>query len=103
MKITIPPAHLIIVCDVLRKHLPEKTIVWVFGSRAKNTTKIYADLDLAIDGQGQPLTNRLTIDLAYDFEESVLPYKVDIVDWNAISDSFKKCIQDDRVLLKWNR
>jgi predicted nucleotidyltransferase len=101
MKRTILPLHLSIVRDILQKHLPVGGTVWVFGSRVKGTNKKFADLDLALDHNGCPMPSHIMAKLAYDFEMSDLPYKVDIVDWNTISDSFKAHIQSDRILLEW--
>lgn len=35
--------------------------------------------------------------LAFAFEESDLPFKVDIVDYNMVADEFKKRIDQDKV------
>lgn len=86
-----------VVQQILQKYLPSHSIVWVFGSRAKMTAKKYSDLDLAIDAK-MPLSLSIMANLAYDFEESELPYKVDIVDWNTIEDSFKALIKSDRIV-----
>jgi predicted nucleotidyltransferase len=91
--------HKKIVSDLLEKHLPPSTTIWVFGSRAKGTAKKYSDLDLAIQ-TNSPLSSNILANLKFDLEESDLPYKVDIVDWNTLSDSFKKHIEHDRILLK---
>lgn len=101
MKPDIAPEDLKIVQDILSKYLPSNTTVWVFGSRANKAPKKYSDLDLLIDTNGQPLSSSMLMDLADDFDESDLPYKVDLVDWNSISDSFRECIQNDRILLQW--
>jgi hypothetical protein len=63
--------------------------------------KKFSDLDLAID-VGTKLAHHTYVDLKFAFEESDLPYKVDIVDWQSISKSFRKTIQDDRISLKFN-
>ncbi len=99
MKLDIEPKHLAIVREILRKHLPINSTVWIFGSRAKSATKKYSDLDLLIDMAGKELPLSILSDLADDFDESDLPYKVDVVDWNSITESFRKHIQDDRVVL----
>ncbi len=91
--------HLTIVQHILDKHLPPSTTVWFFGSRVKGNVKKYSDLDLAIDANGKTLPSDIMIDLAADFEESDLPFKVDILDWNTISESFKETIKNDRVLM----
>lgn len=82
---------------ILRKTLPQEVRVWVFGSRAKGTTERAADLDLAID-VGRPLTHNEQSELSDEFEESDLPYTVDVVDWQSVSPQFKQLIDSDRVL-----
>lgn len=84
--------HLEIVKRILRKNLTPQAQVWVFGSRAVGTPKKYSDLDLAIS-LGYPLSLEMLANLKEDFDESDLPYKVDIVDWLTISDSFREKIQ----------
>jgi type I restriction enzyme S subunit len=91
--------HLKIVKDILKKYFISSVNVWVFGSRTTGKAKKYSDLDLAIDFNSQRLSMSLLADLSHDFEESSLPYKVDILDWNAIDESFKKNIASDRVLI----
>lgn len=95
----IRPEDKIIILQILKRHLPKSTQVWVFGSRAKNNAKPFSDLDLAIDLNGETLSLQLLANLAFDFEESDLPYKVDIVDWNSISLAFKANIQADCQLI----
>lgn len=101
MKLDVTAKHLAIVREILRKHLPVNSTVWVFGSRAKTAGKKYSDLDLLIDLAGKKLPLPLLSDLINAFDESVLPYKVDIVDWNSITESFKKHIENDRVALNF--
>ena len=48
-------------------------------------------------GQSLPLSLRAALD--FDFEMSDLPYKVDVVDGQTISESFKALIEKDRMLL----
>lgn len=95
----IAPNHLQIVLGILEKNLSISATAWVFGSRAEKAQKKYSDLDLAIDDNGKALPSITLISLKEAFDESDLPYKVDIVDWNTISPVFKKNIQNKRVLL----
>lgn len=88
----------LIIRDTLRAHVPDCT-VWAFGSRATDRAKPYSDLDLAING-GKPLGIDLAAQLAEAFAESDLPYKVDIVDWTAASERFRKVIERDRVVVQ---
>ena len=86
------------VLDVLHKHLPANAKVWVFGSRANWTTKDSSDLDLALEGNSA-LDYGTIVALEAAFEESILPYKVDIIDLNQVSDSFRRIVEAQKILL----
>jgi type I restriction enzyme S subunit len=88
----------LIIRNILRAHAPDCT-VWAFGSRATGRAKQYSDLDLAINGN-KPLGIDLAAQLTEAFAESDLPYKVDIVDWITVSESFRKAIERDRVVVQ---
>ena len=96
--LTIAPHHLVIAQDILRECLQQTAQVYVFGSRAKGTTKRSADLDLAIDA-GRRLTRQESLELWDQFEQSDLPYKVDVVDLHTIKPEFKKMIERDMIAL----
>ena len=83
---------------ILERHVPERA-VWVFGSRATGTAKKFSDLDLAIIGD-QPLSLHTQATLSDDFDDSNLPFKVDIVDWATTSDTFKAIILKNKIILK---
>ncbi len=87
----IQPEHLAIVKSILQKNVPTLA-VWAFGSRTKGKSKPYSDLDLVIITE-QPMTITEYSQLAEDFSESDLPWKVDIVDWSLTSSQFKEIIQ----------
>jgi type I restriction enzyme S subunit len=90
--------HLKIVQDILHKHVPERN-VWAFGSRAKWQAKDTSDLDLCALGE-IPLSFRTLGLLKEAFEDSDLPYKVDVVDWATTSESFRKIIERDKVVVQ---
>ena len=96
--IDIRPDHWAIVHDILQKHVPQYE-VWAFGSRAKWTTKEYSDLDLAVITD-KPLSLSVSAALSDDLSESDLPWKVDIVDWATTSESFRKIIERDKVVVQ---
>lgn len=96
--IDVRPEHWAIVQSILRQHVPGKD-VWVFGSRARHTAKPFSDLDLAIRGD-QPLGLAVLAALADDFSESDLPWKVDVVDWATTSESFRRIIERDKVVVQ---
>ena len=94
----IRPDHLAIVSAILQKHVPQYA-VWAFGSRAKWTAKEFSDLDIAIIGD-KPLSIALTADLREAFQESALPFKIDIVDWANITPSFQQVIQAAKIQIQ---
>ena len=91
------PDHMDIVRDVLRRHVPDRKVL-AFGSRVTWTAKHYSDLDLAVLGD-EPLPLDLTSALAESFDDSDLPFKVDVVDWASTSKSFRKVIKTSCVVL----
>ena len=96
--VDIRPDQFEIVQDILLKHLPAGVKVWVFGSRANWTTKDSSDLDLALEGEGK-LIHKVLSALKDAFEDSSLPYTVDVVDLHRISDSFRQIVDSQRVHL----
>ena len=96
--VDIRPDHLEIVQDILIKNLPAGVKVWVFGSRANWTTKDSSDLDLALEGEGK-LSHKVLGALKDAFEDSSLPYTVDVVDFNRIGDAFKQIVELQRTPL----
>lgn len=97
----IRPDHLHIVRDILQKHVPNHE-VWAFGSRAKWTARETSDLDLCVQGD-EPLSFESMGLLRAAFEESDLPYKVDVVDWATTGEAFRKIIERDKVIVKTKR
>jgi predicted nucleotidyltransferase len=97
-RVDIRPQDLTIVRHILRANLPASAQVFVFGSRATGRTRRSSDLDLAVD-LGRPLTRKESATLAEAFDESDLSYRVDVVDLNGVSESFKAIIEQDRTPL----
>jgi predicted nucleotidyltransferase len=87
--------HRRIVLDILNTHLPAGAAVWAFGSRVNGRARRYSDLDLAIDA-GRRLTIDETATLREAFDDSDLPYRVDVVDWQAINPGFRGLIAAGR-------
>ena len=96
--IDISPENWRIVRDILQRYVPDRE-VWAFGSRAKWTAKEFSDLDIAIIGD-KPLSIALTADLREAFQESALPFKIDIVDWANITLSFQQVIQAAKIQIQ---
>lgn len=88
--IDLRPDHLEIVRDLLRQHVPGCE-VRAFGSRFKWTAKQASDLDLAVVGTKR-LPAKKILRLKEAFEESILPMRVDVLDWHAITPEFQRVI-----------
>jgi type I restriction enzyme S subunit len=97
-RIALSPEHRRIVLDLLAEHLPHGGKVWMFGSRATGRARRYSDLDLAIDA-GRPLTLDEAAILREAFEESDLPWRVDIIDWRGIDNRFREAIAPEMIPL----
>lgn len=89
--IDIRPDQMEIVKALLKRHVPEAE-VRAFGSRVTGTAKGHSDLDLAIVA-GEPLDFRTKVLLEEAFEESDLPFRVDVVDWATVSGEFRRIIE----------
>jgi len=85
------------VLEILRRRIPDRT-VWVFGSRTNGKARKYSDLDLVVVGS-EPIPNEIYDELIEDFDDSELPIRVDLLDWNRIDDSFKPYIMKHHVVL----
>jgi uncharacterized protein len=96
--IEIAPRDWADVLRILREQVPGVE-VWAFGSRAGHTAKPYSDLDLAlVTGRALSLDQLARITDA--FETSDLPFRVDVVDWAATSEAFRRIIERDRVVVQ---
>ena len=79
-----------IVIDIIQKHAPDCRVL-LFGSRCFGTSKKYSDLDLAFVGKAKLGLERC-IKLKDAFAESDLPYRVDVLDYYALSPEFRGII-----------
>lgn len=95
--IDISPHDLTTVRKILRTHVPD-LVVRAFGSRVTWTAREASDLDLALMTT-RALSLDLVVQLRMAFAESVLPFRVDIVDWAGISGEFKTIIEQDYVTI----
>jgi len=86
--------HFKIINDILLKY---PYTFYMFGSRVKDNAKRLSDVDLCFF-EDIPLNIRDHID--EDFENSDLPYKVDIADWNTFDITFRQLISDDLVCIQ---
>lgn len=89
--IDIESGYLIEIKNTLQDIVPNCDVL-VYGSRVRGNALKYSDLDLAIVGR-EKLDWRIIEELKDAFAESDLPYRVDVLDWNAISTEFQKAIE----------
>ncbi len=99
--IDVSPAQLAIISKILQDHVPGCG-VWAFGSRATWTAKDYSDLDLAIIGK-EKLSDKTLFAVKEAFQESDLPFRVDVLDWNGISKEFRQVIEKKYVVMQMAR
>jgi type I restriction enzyme S subunit len=85
-----------LICDLIIRFLPNTT-VWAFGSRVKYTAKTSSDLDLVAFSNPEQKTKLALLREA--FEESNLPFRVDILDWYSIPENFKTNISDSYYIM----
>ncbi|QQR48876.1 nucleotidyltransferase domain-containing protein [bacterium] len=73
--------------------------IYLFGSRARGTNQEFSDIDIALDA-GKKL-RRADVGEARDMlGESNIPYKIDLVDFQDISEAMRKFILQEGVLWK---
>ncbi len=84
---------------ILAQALPLGYRTFAFGSRATGVRlKPWSDLDLVIEGP-QPLSFAVSGHLREAFDESLLPWKVDVVDRCSVSEEFGRIIDAEKVAL----
>ena len=84
------------VVGLLARHLPGAS-VWAYGSRVQGTARPHSDLDLVVFVSPR---QRLQVeDLREAFEESELPFRVDLHVWEELPGRFRKRIEDSYVCL----
>jgi len=87
-------AEIKIVKEIIEKYAADCR-VYVFGSRVKNTVKKTSDLDLLFEAP-QKLGFLRIQEIKEAFQESDLPYRVDVIDYNDISENFKKIADGEK-------
>jgi len=90
--IDLSPEHLAEVKSILKKNVPDCE-VRAFGSRITANAAKYSDLDLAICSD-QIIDRSLIWKLEEAFSDSNLPFRVDVLDWQNISDQFRDKINE---------
>ena len=101
MKFGLTDQQFQILDDLLIKPLKSHGVtVWIFGSRARGDHKTFSDIDIIYEiKESNSLPLGFISDLRETIEESRLPYKVDLVDFKDMADSYKSTALSDRIQL----
>ena len=91
--IDIKEKYLNIIKEILKKY---SYTFYVYGSRAKKKARKNSDLDLCYK---EKIPRKVLFDIKEQFEESDLPFKVDIVSWEDMNPTFQKLIEKDLTLM----
>ena len=84
------------VLALLSRYLPDTT-VWAYGSRVKWTSHPASDLDLV--AFAEPEQAARVAELQEAFDESSLPFRVDLFVWDEVPESFRKRIKTEHLVL----
>ena len=84
------------VLALLERYLPN-TAVWAYGSRVKWTSRPESDLDLV--AFARPEQSVRVAELREAFEESDLPFAVDLFVWDEVSEGFRKHVEAEYLVL----
>lgn len=77
------PEFISLIKNCVKKNSPQAKI-FIFGSRVKETNRKFSDIDIAI--KGEKITSQTLAKIRFELEESALPYKVDVVDFDEIDE-----------------
>ena len=94
----LPADHLAEARQLLRVHLPGYRVC-AFGSRVTGKARRFSDLDLAVMTT-TPLDWRALEALKDAFAESDLPFMVDMLDWAATAETFRRTIAPPLVVVQ---
>ena len=98
MQLNVQENHLKMIQDILQHHVPHHR-VWAFGSRINGLATHTSDLDLCILGS-TPISLELMSTIRDAFSLSMIPYKVDVLDWSSIHASFQNTIEKEHVAIQ---
>ena len=84
------------VLALLNRHLPNTT-VWAYGSRVQWTSHPASDLDLVAFAKSKQSPR--VAELREAFDESNLPFRVDLFVWDDVPEGFRKRIETGHVVL----
>lgn len=67
----------------------QKYRLFLFGSRAQGANRKFSDYDIGILGPEKVPARALAL-ISADLDDSTIPYRVDLVDFQNVSESFRR-------------
>ena len=75
--------------ETVKKHLPDADYkIFVFGSRATGDNRRFSDVDLGILGP-KIIPGHVLVKIQEELENSRIPYKIEVVDFQRVSSQFR--------------
>lgn len=80
--------------EIVNKYVSKNAKIFVFGSSVRSDR--FKDIDIGI--QNTEASEASLAKAKEELEESILPYKVDIIDFSKVEEDFKKQVFKDKIL-----
>jgi len=80
--------------ETVYKYMEAEVRIFIFGSSAVEDE--FFDIDVGIEGEG--IRDELLLKVKEDFEESLIPYKIDLVDFSKVDDNFKEKVFKTKII-----
>lgn len=85
--------------QILQKIFTGNYTAILFGSRTNGSHKKFSDVDICLKSDN-PLPTYIVSQLKAQCSESNLPYKVDIIDYQTLDESFRKIIDTTGIIIQ---
>lgn len=87
------------IINIIRTYLKENSVdIILFGSRAEGNASNVSDFDIALRSKTE-INDSILNNIKEKLENSNIPYKIDLVDYNKVTDALRESI--DRTGIKW--
>ena len=97
MEIDVTPEQLQIISTLLELHVPDVS-VWVYGSRINGTARSSSDLDMVVFTKPEQWLS--VSNLREAFDDSDLPFRIDLFVWAEVPEQFHAKIKANYVVLQ---
>jgi len=78
------------IIQIILKHISGDDLeIFLFGSFAQNKSRLSSDVDLCLKAKNK-IDYALLLKIKSELEESNIPFKIDLIDFHAVDDEFKK-------------